>query len=51
MTVVDRKLKNNQINDTLDMGNSISLALQLVDLQDNKIESVKVSGEYKNTLM
>ncbi|KAL4561715.1 hypothetical protein LXL04_033888 [Taraxacum kok-saghyz] len=44
------KLKNNELNDTLSMGSSISDQLQLVDLQSNEIESVTLSSEYKNTL-
>ncbi|KAI3697502.1 hypothetical protein L6452_30584 [Arctium lappa] len=44
------KLKNNELNDTLNMGSSISEQLQLVDLQSNKIEAVTLSSEYRNTL-
>ncbi|KAL7617534.1 hypothetical protein Lser_V15G03552 [Lactuca serriola] len=44
------KLKNNKLNDTLNMGSSISEQLQLVDLQSNEIEAVTLSSEYKNTL-
>ncbi|KAD3068957.1 hypothetical protein E3N88_36837 [Mikania micrantha] len=43
-------LKNNNLNDTLDMGGSISDDLQLVDLQNNKIDNVTLSTEYKNKL-
>ncbi|KAF5178516.1 Ascorbate transporter protein [Thalictrum thalictroides] len=45
------KLKNNQLNDTLDMGNSISQQLQLVDLANNEISSITLSSEYKNVLI
>ncbi|KAK9052571.1 hypothetical protein SSX86_029200 [Deinandra increscens subsp. villosa] len=44
------KLKNNELNDTLNMGSSISEQLQLVDLQSNEIEAVTLSSEYRNTL-
>ncbi|KAI7748744.1 hypothetical protein M8C21_020212, partial [Ambrosia artemisiifolia] len=43
-------LKNNNLNDTLDMGNNISDELQIVDLQNNKIDNVTLSSEYKNDL-
>ncbi|XP_028804007.1 probable leucine-rich repeat receptor-like protein kinase At5g49770 isoform X3 [Neltuma alba] len=45
------KLKHNTLNNTLDMGDSISPQLQLVDLQDNQITSVTLSSGYKNTLI
>ncbi|PON65000.1 Serine/threonine protein kinase [Trema orientale] len=45
------KLKNNKFNDTLNMGDSVSPQLQLVDLQNNAIEAVTVGSEYKNTLI
>nr|XP_043610443.1 leucine-rich repeat receptor protein kinase HPCA1 [Erigeron canadensis] len=44
------KLRNNELNDTLSMGSSVSEQLQLVDLQRNDIEAVTLSAEYKNTL-
>ncbi|KAI7725405.1 hypothetical protein M8C21_018595, partial [Ambrosia artemisiifolia] len=44
------KLKNNKLNDTLNMGSSIGEQLQLVDLQSNEIEAVTLSAEYRNTL-
>ncbi|KAJ0957107.1 putative protein kinase RLK-Pelle-LRR-VIII-1 family [Helianthus annuus] len=44
------KLKNNELNDTLNMGSSIGEQLQLVDLQSNEIEAVTLSAEYRNTL-
>ncbi|KAD3337830.1 hypothetical protein E3N88_33351 [Mikania micrantha] len=44
------KLKNNELNETLNMGNSISEQLQLVDLQSNEIEAVTLSSDYRNTL-
>ncbi|KAI3741491.1 hypothetical protein L1987_59165 [Smallanthus sonchifolius] len=43
-------LKNNNLNDTLDMGGNISDDLQVVDLQNNKIDNVTLSTEYKNKL-
>ncbi|KAI4295233.1 hypothetical protein L6164_035300 [Bauhinia variegata] len=45
------KLRNNSLNNTLDMGDSISPQLQLVDLQDNQISSVTLSSGYTNTLI
>ncbi|OVA17137.1 Protein kinase domain [Macleaya cordata] len=46
------KLKNNLFNESLDMGNSISQQLQLVDLQDNKIPSVTLGmNGYTNILI
>ncbi|XP_061354088.1 leucine-rich repeat receptor protein kinase HPCA1 [Gastrolobium bilobum] len=45
------KLKNNALNNTLDMGDSICPQLQLVDLQNNQISSVTLSSQYKNTLI
>ncbi|KAL5550573.1 hypothetical protein UlMin_000749 [Ulmus minor] len=45
------KLRNNNFNETLDMGDSISPQLQLVDLQNNDISSVTVGSGYKNTLI
>ena len=46
-----RKLRNNALNNTLDMGDNICPQLQLVDLQDNQISSVTIRSQYKNTLM
>jgi hypothetical protein len=37
-----RVLSDNQLNDTLDMGNNISKDLDLVDIRNNKIASVTV---------
>lgn len=45
------KLRNNALNNTLDMGDNICPQLQLVDLQDNEISSVTLSSQYKNTLI
>ncbi|XP_047172557.1 leucine-rich repeat receptor protein kinase HPCA1 [Vigna umbellata] len=45
------KLRNNQLNDTLNMGENICPQLQLVDLQQNEISSVTLSSQYKNTLI
>ncbi|KAK7360936.1 hypothetical protein VNO77_02954 [Canavalia gladiata] len=45
------KLRNNALNNTLDMGDSICPQLQLVDLQENEISSVTLSLQYKNTLI
>ncbi|QHO28149.1 putative leucine-rich repeat receptor-like protein kinase [Arachis hypogaea] len=44
------KLRNNALNNTLDLGGNIC-PLQLVDLQDNQISSVILRSQYKNTLM
>ncbi|XP_042492166.1 leucine-rich repeat receptor protein kinase HPCA1 isoform X1 [Macadamia integrifolia] len=45
------KLRNNALNNTLDMGDSISQQLQLVDLQNNHISSVTLNSAYRNTLI
>ncbi|GAU47698.1 hypothetical protein TSUD_190260, partial [Trifolium subterraneum] len=45
------KLRNNALNDTLDMGDNICPQLQLVDLQNNHISSATLNSEYKNTLL
>ncbi|RDX83955.1 putative leucine-rich repeat receptor-like protein kinase, partial [Mucuna pruriens] len=45
------KLRNNALNNTLNMGDNICPQLQLVDLQDNEISSVTLSSQYKNTLI
>ncbi|GAB4832453.1 hypothetical protein Ancab_006472 [Ancistrocladus abbreviatus] len=45
------KLKHNSFNGTLNMGNSISQQLQLVDLQNNEISSVTPGSGYTNTLI
>ncbi|VVA14510.1 PREDICTED: probable leucine-rich repeat [Prunus dulcis] len=45
------KLKNNAFNDTLNLGDSISPQLQLVDLQNNQIPKITLGYEYKHTLI
>ncbi|KAA0051261.1 putative leucine-rich repeat receptor-like protein kinase [Cucumis melo var. makuwa] len=45
------KLKNNAFSGTLNMGDSISQRLQLVDLQNNNISSVTSYSGYTNALM
>ncbi|XP_050379403.1 leucine-rich repeat receptor protein kinase HPCA1-like [Argentina anserina] len=45
------KLKYNKLNGTLNMGDSISLQLELVDLQNNQISQITVEEEYKDALM
>ncbi|KAL6998544.1 hypothetical protein U1Q18_008672 [Sarracenia purpurea var. burkii] len=45
------KLKNNAFNDTLNMGNSVSQQLQLVDLQNNQISTITLGSEFTNTLI
>ncbi|KAG4938885.1 hypothetical protein JHK86_045026 [Glycine max] len=45
------KLRNNALNNTLDMGDNICPQLQLVDLQDNEISSVTLRSQYKNILI
>ncbi|KAM0991809.1 hypothetical protein ACFX2I_010125 [Malus domestica] len=45
------KLKNNAFNDTLNMGDSISQQLTLVDLQNNDIPRITLGYEYQNTLI
>ncbi|URD92479.1 leucine-rich repeat receptor-like protein kinase [Musa troglodytarum] len=43
-------LDNNELNGTLDMGNSISRQLQIVNFQNNKITGVAHDGNYDGTL-
>lgn len=45
------KLRNNAFNGTLNMGDSISQQLQIVDLQSNQISSVTLGSGYGNTLI
>ncbi|XP_004305053.1 PREDICTED: probable leucine-rich repeat receptor-like protein kinase At5g49770-like [Fragaria vesca subsp. vesca] len=45
------KLKNNTFNDTLNMGDNISLQLELVDLQNNQISLLVLGYEYKKALL
>ncbi|PIA59778.1 hypothetical protein AQUCO_00400580v1 [Aquilegia coerulea] len=45
------KLKNNQFNDSLDLGSNISQNLQLIDLENNDISSFKLSSGYTNVLL
>ncbi|KAL6132885.1 hypothetical protein ACLB2K_065124 [Fragaria x ananassa] len=45
------KLKNNALNGTLNMGDSISLQLELVDLQNNQISQIVVEEEFKDELI
>ncbi|XP_021829004.1 probable leucine-rich repeat receptor-like protein kinase At5g49770 [Prunus avium] len=45
------KLKNNSFNDTLNLGDSISPQLQLVDLQNNQIPNTALGYEYRNSLI
>lgn len=45
------KLRNNSFNGTLNMGNSISQQLQLVDFENNDISSVTLGSGYMNTLI
>ncbi|KAJ6803663.1 putative leucine-rich repeat receptor-like protein kinase isoform X2 [Iris pallida] len=44
-------LNNNAFNDTLDMGNSISSQLQIVNFQNNSISKVTLTPSYKETLI
>nr|XP_011466378.1 PREDICTED: probable leucine-rich repeat receptor-like protein kinase At5g49770 [Fragaria vesca subsp. vesca] len=45
------KLKNNAFNNTLNLGDSISAQLDLVDLENNDISLVTMGYEYKNSLI
>ncbi|XP_021829005.1 probable leucine-rich repeat receptor-like protein kinase At5g49770 [Prunus avium] len=45
------KLKNNAFNETLNLGDSISPQLQLVDLRNNQIPKITPGYEYKHTLI
>ncbi|XXG42028.1 hypothetical protein AAC387_Pa01g2381 [Persea americana] len=44
------RLKHNSFNSTLNMGDSISMQLQLVDLENNQITKLTLSSSYSNTL-
>nr|TKR58877.1 putative leucine-rich repeat receptor-like protein kinase [Populus alba] len=44
-------LRNNALNGSFNMGDSISTQLQLVDLQNNQISSVTLTADYTNTLI
>lgn len=46
-----RKLKNNAFNGTLNLGDSISAQLVLVDLQNNQISQITIGYEYNNSLL
>ncbi|KAK4345640.1 hypothetical protein RND71_035816 [Anisodus tanguticus] len=45
------KLRNNEFNDTLNMGGISGRQLTLVDLQNNEISSITLGSGYKNTLI
>lgn len=45
------KLRNNEFNDTLDMGDKIGQQLQLVDLQTNNISHFTLGSGYTKTLL
>ncbi|XP_004249557.1 leucine-rich repeat receptor protein kinase HPCA1 [Solanum lycopersicum] len=45
------KLRNNALNDTLNMGGISGRQLTLVDLQNNEISSITLGSGYKNTLI
>ncbi|GJN14033.1 hypothetical protein PR202_gb00808 [Eleusine coracana subsp. coracana] len=45
--IITLVLKDNQLNGTLDMGNNISKALDLIDIRNNKITSVTVYNSFK----
>ncbi|XP_074295598.1 leucine-rich repeat receptor protein kinase HPCA1 [Silene latifolia] len=44
------KLRNNSFNGTLDLGDSISQQLELVDFENNQISAVTLGSKYTNTL-
>jgi len=44
-------LSDNQLNDTLDIGNNISKGLDLVDMRNNRITSVTVYSNLNSTLL
>lgn len=46
-----RKLKNNSLNGTFDMGNDVTISLNMVNLELNDITSVTLSSSYNNSLM
>ena len=52
LTFGDRVLRNNQLNGTLDVGTTYSNQLQLIDLQNNSIESFTIRAKgYDKKLM
>ena len=46
-----RKLRDNRFNGTLNIGTAYSNQLQLIDLTNNKIDSLTVGGGYTKQLM
>uniref|UniRef100_A0A0E0DPN8 non-specific serine/threonine protein kinase n=1 Tax=Oryza meridionalis TaxID=40149 RepID=A0A0E0DPN8_9ORYZ len=44
-------LSDNQLNETLDMGNNVSKQLNLVDIQNNKIASVTLYNNLKGNIL
>lgn len=50
LELVNRLLRNNTFGGTLDIS-QVSSTLQLIDLQDNKIQSLTFGSGYANTLM
>ncbi|KAE8731855.1 putative leucine-rich repeat receptor-like protein kinase [Hibiscus syriacus] len=48
---VDRKLRNNAFNGTLNLGDSVGSQLRLVDLLNNQISSITLGSGYTNTLI
>ncbi|KAG8390701.1 hypothetical protein BUALT_Bualt01G0110900 [Buddleja alternifolia] len=44
-------LRNNGFNNTLDIGDTVSQFLQLVDLENNNISALELASSYNNTLM
>ena len=46
-----RILSDNQLNGTLDMGNNVNEGLDLVDIQNNGITSVKVYDSFKGQFL
>ena len=52
LTYGDRVLRNNQLNGILDVGTTYSNQLQLIDLQNNSIESCTIKAKgYDKKLM
>ena len=52
LTCGDRVLRNNRLNGTLDVGTAYSNQLQLIDLQNNSIESFTTRAKgYDKKLM
>lgn len=51
LSTFHRILDDNEFNGTLDMGDSISQQLQIVNFKNNHLTGVKLTANYNKTLM